>query len=187
MSTAAKDMRTPGLLSEIGVARIAAVAALLIVAVALQSTVLVRMTILGVVPQLILLVTVSLAYTDGARVGLVAGFFGGLFQDLLLAGSIAGLTALVYTLICYTVGVFRQYAPAESVWAPVLTVAIASAVAELGYAALAVLLGQPWVSFDFTIKVAGLVVLYNTLLTPFVFPIVRKVAERYRPERVYSA
>jgi hypothetical protein len=41
------------------------------------------------------------------------------------------------------------------------------------------------VGFDFTVKVAGLVILYNTLLTPFVYPLVRKVADRYRPERVY--
>jgi len=58
-------------------------------------------------------------------------------------------------------------------------------VAELGYALLAILLGQPWVGLEFTVKVAGLVVLYNVLLTPFVFPVVRKIADRYRPERVY--
>ena len=37
----------------------------------------------------------------------------------------------------------------------------------------------------YTVRVAGLVVLYNTLLTPFVFPLVRRVAERFRPERVH--
>jgi hypothetical protein len=46
-------------------------------------------------------------------------------------------------------------------------------------------MGQPWVSFEFTIKIVGLVVLYNTLLTPFAYPLVRKVAERFRPERIY--
>jgi rod shape-determining protein MreD len=96
-----------------------------------------------------------------------------------------GLTALVYTLIGYAVGIFRQYAPAESVWAPVFAVAIATTLSEFGYALMAVLMGQPWVSFEFTVKIVGLVVLYNTLLTPFAFPLVRKVAERFRPERIY--
>jgi hypothetical protein len=35
------------------------------------------------------------------------------------------------------------------------------------------------------VRVAGLVVLYNTLLTPFLFPLTRKIADRFRPERVY--
>jgi hypothetical protein len=41
------------------------------------------------------------------------------------------------------------------------------------------------VSFVFTVKVIGLVVLYNTLLTPLLFPLIRRVADRFRPERVH--
>jgi rod shape-determining protein MreD len=185
VSKAARNARGSGVLAETGVARVAAVAALVVVAVALQSTVLARLTLLGVIPQLVLVVVVCLAYLEGERVGLVTGFFGGLLQDLLLPQSITGLTALVYTLIGYAVGIFRQYAPTESVWAPVFAVAIATTLAEFGYAFMAVMMGQPWVSFEFTVKIVGLVVLYNTLLTPFALPAVRKVAERYRPERVY--
>ncbi|CAN5524822.1 hypothetical protein BH24ACT26_BH24ACT26_16190 [soil metagenome] len=175
-----------GILGEIGLARVAAVAALLVVALALQSTVLARLTLLGVIPQLVLVVVVSLAYTDGERVGVVVGFTGGLLLDLLLPPqSILGLTALVYTFIGYAAGVLRQFAPSDSVWTPVFSVAFASAVAELGYALLSIIMGRPWVSLTYTAKVAGLVVLYNTLLTPFVFPLTRRVADRFRPERVY--
>jgi rod shape-determining protein MreD len=181
----ARSSRPHGILAEVGFARIAAVSATVVVAVALQSTVLARLTLLGVIPQLILVVVVCLAFTDGERVGVVTGFFGGLLQDLLLPQSITGLTALVYTLVAYAVGMFRIYAPQESVLAPVFAVTVATTVAEFGYAAMAIMLGQPWVGFDFTVKVASLVILYNTLLTPFVYPLVRKVADRYRPERVY--
>jgi len=185
VSAASRDVRGPGVVAEFGLARAGAIAAVVIVALALQSTLLARMTLLGVIPQLVLVVVVSLAYLEGQRVGLVMGFFGGLLQDLLLFQSILGLTALVYTLIGYSVGVFRQYAPSESVWTPVLCVALATAVVELSYASLAIILGETWVSLDFTTKVAGLVVLYNTLLTPFTFPLVRKVSDRFRPERVH--
>jgi hypothetical protein len=41
--------------------------------------------------------------------------------------------------------------------------------------------GQPWISLADTAQVAGLVVLYNTLLTPFVYPLVRRVSERSGP------
>ena len=185
MSAASHDVRGPGLLGEFGLARAAAITGVVIIALALQSTLLARVTLLGVIPQLVLVVVVSLAYLEGERVGLVMGFFGGLLQDLLLFQSIIGLTALVYTLVGYAVGVFRQYAPSESVWTPVLCVALATAAVELSYASLAIILGETWVSLDFTTKVAGLVVLYNTLLTPFTFPLVRKVSNRFRPERVH--
>ncbi|MFN2488883.1 MAG: rod shape-determining protein MreD [Actinomycetota bacterium] len=198
MSTTTRDTRvrsgrgrespTPagGILAEVGLARVAAVAAVVIVALALQSTVLARLTLLGVIPQLVLVVVVSLAYTDGERVGVVVGFTAGLLQDLLLPPqSILGLTALVYTFIGYSAGRLREFGPPESVWTPVLSVAIASAVAEFGYALLSIIMGRPWVSLAYTAKVAGLVILYDTLLTPFVFPLTRRIADRFRPERVY--
>lgn len=185
MSATANDVRAPGIFSEIGLARVAAVCALVVVALALQTAMLSRVTLLGVIPQLVLVVVVSLAFLEGDRVGVVTGFAGGLLQDLLLPQSIVGLTALVYTLIGYAVGVFRDYVPSESVWMPVLVVAVATAATHVAYAFLSVLLGEPWVSLAFTAKVTGLVVLYNTLLTPFTFPLVRKVANRVRPERVY--
>jgi rod shape-determining protein MreD len=182
-----REVKGPGFLAEVGIARVAAVAALMVVAVALQTTLLSRATILGIIPQVVLLVIVSLGYTDGERVGSVVGFFGGLLIDLLLYDptAIIGLTALIYTMIGYGVGTVRKYAMSESVWTPVLIVAAASAIAEFSYATLSIIFGQQWVSLLFTAKVAGLVVLYNTLLTPFVFPIVRRIADRYRPERVY--
>lgn len=185
MNATLKEGRPAGFLSDLGVTRAVAMAAVVVVALAVQSTLLAKLTLLGVIPQLVLVVVVSLGYMDGERVGAAAGFFGGLLQDLLLFQSIIGLTALVYTLIGYAVGSLRQFAPTESVWTPVFVVAIASAVAETSYALLSIILGQQWVSISFTAKVIGLIALYDALLTPFVFPLVRKVADRYRPEKVY--
>lgn len=172
------------LASEIGLARPAALGAVLIAAVALQSTLLTKVTLLGVIPQLLFVVVVLLAFMEGESVGVAVGFVGGFVQDLLLPGSIVGLTALVYTFICYLIGAARLLLPGGSVWTPVLLVALASAGAEFSYALLSILLGQSWVSLSYTAKIAGLVTLYNTLLTPFVFPLVKRIAERVRPERV---
>lgn len=185
MAVSAKDARWLSGLSELGLGRMSAFAGMLLLALAVQSTLLAQATILGVIPQLVLVLVVALAFLDGERVGTLMGFFGGLLIDLLLPGAVVGLTALIFTLIGYGVGLIRYMAPSDSVWTPVLTVAGASAVAELGYAALAIIIGQQWVSLDETIKIAGLVVLYNTLLTPFVYPLVRRVADRFRPEKVF--
>ncbi len=186
MATAAKTPKPPGALADIGLGRVAAIAATMLLALTLQSTLLAQATLLGVIPQLVLVVVVMLAYLDGERVVVVTGFAGGLLQDFLLPeGAIVGLTALVYVLVGYTVGLTRHYSTTESVWAPVVAVAVGSAAAETLYALLAIILGQAWVSISFTAKVVGLVVLYNTLLTPLVFPVIRRIADRFRPERVY--
>lgn len=185
MALTANDARIRDLFEDSGIGRMIVIGSLVLLAVALQSTLLARLTLLGVIPQLVLVVVVSLAFLDGPRVGVVVGFAGGLLQDLLLPQSVIGLTAFVYTLIGYGVGSLRQFAPSESVWSPVLAVALASMVAEVSYAMLAIILGQEWVSISFTAKVTGLVVLYDTLLTPFAFPVLRRLADRFRPEKVY--
>jgi rod shape-determining protein MreD len=182
---AATETRGPGFLADVGIARVAAVALMIVGAVALQSTLLVKLTIAGVIPQLVLVVIVSIAFIEGPRVGAVTGFFGGLLVDLLIPQSIVGISCLVFTLVAYAVGTFRIYAPSDSVWVPLLAVAMSSAVAEGGYAGLAVILGEPWVSINYTIRIIGLVTLYDCLLTPFTYPLVRKVASRVRPEKVY--
>jgi rod shape-determining protein MreD len=177
--------RRPNTLAELGFGRGLVIGAMLVGALAFQSTLLTRVTLLGVIPQVLLVVIITLAYLQGERIGVVAGFFGGLMQDLLLANSIVGLYAMVYVLVGYFVGTFRKYTPSESVWLPVLVVAVASAIAESGYAILNILLGQKWVGMFFTLKVTALVVLYNTLLTPFIFPLVRRVISRFGPEKVF--
>jgi rod shape-determining protein MreD len=183
----AAKVKQPGIFSDLGISRIGALAGLIVVALALQTTILTRATLLGVIPQLLFVVVVSLAYTDGERVGLVTAFFAGLFVDLMLDDptAIMGLTALVYTMVAYGVGTFTRYATSESAWTPVMVVAGSSAIAEVSYAGLSIIMGAQWVSVTYTAQLAGLVVLYNTLLTPFVFPVVRRVADRFRPERIY--
>lgn len=173
-----------GYLSELGLARPLVFAAVLIVTLALQSTLLTKVTVLGVTPQLLFVAVVCLAYLEGDVVGVVVGFSGGLLQDFLLPQSILGLTAFVYTFAAYAVASLRQFVSKDSVWMPVLAVAAASILAEGGYALLAILMGESWVSLGETVKIGGFVALYNTLLTPFMFPLIRRIATGVRPERV---
>ncbi|MDQ4064770.1 MAG: rod shape-determining protein MreD [Actinomycetota bacterium] len=181
----AHEPRPQSALTELGVPLALALACLVLLALAVQSTLLSYATILGVIPQLVLVVICCVAFIEGEHVGLVAGFFGGLFQDLQLAdGSIVGLYALVFTVIGYGVGLLREYTTPDSVWTPVIAIGVASALAELAYALLAILLGQEWIGMALTAQIAGLVVLYNVLLSPLVFPLVKRVRDRYRPEHV---
>ena len=173
-----------GLMGEFGFARAGVIAVMMIVALALQTALLPQLTILGVIPQLVLIVVVTLAYLDGEPTGVITGFAGGLLLDLQPLQSIVGLTALLYTLIGYAVGRVGALAPREGVWTPLFIVATATAVAEFGYAAMSVILGQQFVGFSLVASRAGLVVLYNTLLTPFAFPLIRRLDNRFRTDRI---
>jgi rod shape-determining protein MreD len=159
--------------------------ALALLAVAIQSSLLAEMTLLGVVPQLAFVVVVSVALLEGARMGVVIGFAVGLLQDLLLPGSVAGMTAFIYSLLGHASGTMHSSPSDPSPGFVTVMVAAASLAAELGYALFAIVLGREWVSLGFTLRVAILVVIYNSLLIPVVFPAVRHVAVRLRPHRLY--
>lgn len=182
------DIKSPGTFTDLGIPRAIAIGFLVLAALVLQSTVLEQVTFLGVTPQLALIVVASLAYLNGSRVGVVTGFAAGFLLDLQLPeqGTIVGITPLLYVLLGYGVGAMREYSLSESVWAPVFTVTVVSAIFEFSYAGLSIIMGQKWVSLTYTAKVAGLVVLYNTLLTPFVFPLVRRISNRFGPSKVYT-
>jgi rod shape-determining protein MreD len=182
MMVTMNEPRRSGLISNVGLTRAVAIGILMIAALAIQSTLLPLATLLGVIPQLVLVVIVSLAYVDGERVGIVTGFVGGLLMDLLIPGAPVGVNALLFVLIGYGVARFRQLSPSESVWTPVVVVIFASAIAEFGYGLLQIMFGQPWIALADTAKVAGLVIVYNTLLTPFVYPLVRRVSQRFGPQ-----
>lgn len=165
-------------------ARRLVLALLLVAAVALQSTVFSALTIMGVVPQLVLVVVVSLAFLEGEEVGAIAGFCGGLLVDLLSPGATVGLSSFTYALVAYGVGRAAYYAVPGSLVAPVALVALASVAAEALYAVSSVVLGRPWVSFGDSLRIGAAVVLYNTLLAPFAFPLVRRIVRRLDRDRV---
>src|SRR4051794_4916148 len=101
--TGTSDAKGPNLATELGVGRVLATVGVLMAALVLQSTLLPLATLLGVIPQLVLIVVVSFAYLDGERVGVVTGFVAGLWMDLLVPDVPVGIYALLYTLIGYGV------------------------------------------------------------------------------------
>src|SRR5439155_22559672 len=78
-------------------------------ALVLQSTLFSQVTLKGVKPELVYLVTIVLAFLEGPATGAVAGFAGGMAQDLVLLDHPKGITALTLTLVGYSVGMIRQY------------------------------------------------------------------------------
>ena len=90
----------------------------------LQSTVFKLQTISNVSPNLLLMMTVSIAFMQGKKEGILAGFVSGLFYDLFF-GRILGIYSLLYMLIGYAVGHFAKIYFDEDVTIPVILVSAA--------------------------------------------------------------
>ena len=157
--------------------------AVILTALVLQSTVFAQITLGGARPELVYLATIVLAFLEGPSSAAVAGFFGGMAQDFLL-NTPKGITALTLTLLGYVVGNLRQYFTTPNPLLPVFVVGAGTSAAVVFERLVAYLLGTG-TGFLYVLQVAVLSGLYNMLLTPFLFPILRRVAEASRPNRVF--
>lgn len=145
-------------------------------ALLLQTTAFTEVTLAGAKPELMYLVTILAALLEGPATGAVVGFGGGMAQDFLL-NQPKGITALVLTLLGNFVGQARTYIVTPSPWLPVLLVGLGTFGGVIFYSIVSFILGQLDVSWFYAIRMAVLSGLYNALLTPVVYPIMRRVCE----------
>ena len=158
--------------------------AVVVTALLLQSTIFARVSLLGARPELMYLLTVLTALLEGPASGAVVGFGSGMAQDFLLNAP-KGITALTLTLMGYAVGTVRQYIVSPSALVPVVIVAGGTAVGLMFNGLVKLLLGQLSAGWWFQFRIAVLAAAYNAVLTPFVFPVVRRLAESSRAKRVF--
>ena len=162
--------------------RLLALAVVLVVAVLIQSTVLARLRLAGVRPDLLVLAVVSVAVATDPTTGAVFGFVAGLVADLLFDLPV-GVSALVYTAVGFAVGTVRVYVTSHR---PLVHLVLAGAASLASVWCCGLLLRVFDLSSWATVTRAGpLVALYNLLLTPFVYPVVWALTERIpaRPAR----
>jgi rod shape-determining protein MreD len=152
-------------------------------ALLLQTTVFADIRLLGARPELMFLLTISFGVLEGPASGAVAGFVGGMAQDFLL-NQPKGITALTLTLVGYAIGMLRQYIVSPSPILPVLLVGGGTFVGVLFYGVVSFLLGQLGTSWLYLLRVAALSALYNAILTPLLFPLLRRAAESTRSRKI---
>ncbi len=89
----------------------------------LQTAVFPMLDFLASVPDLMLILTVAIAFMQGRVEGILTGFLCGLLTDLFY-GDIFGFQALLYVLIGYFCGSFSQIYFDEDVKMPLLLVTV---------------------------------------------------------------
>ncbi len=163
--------------------RVLALGVVIVTALVLQSTVFAELRLFGVRPELLFLVTIVVAFMGGPNEGAVVGFASGMAQDFML-NQPKGITALTLTLVGYAVGMTRQYIVSQSPLVPTAMVFVGTAVGMIFYEVVSYLLGAFDATTTFGLRVALLTAVYNAVLTPIAYPILRRVTEGSRPRKV---
>lgn len=95
------------------------------IAIFIQATLLNFFPVLGVKPNLLLILVVLNAFQKGYREGALAGLFGGLMEDLAV-GSYIGMNALVMMAAGYLVGLVESKLYKDSTFIMIVLTLIAS-------------------------------------------------------------
>jgi rod shape-determining protein MreD len=157
------------------VRRVLVLAAVVVVGVLLETTVLGELRLAGVRPDVLVLSVVAVAMASGPVSGAAFGFSAGLVADLLFDLPV-GVSALVYTAIGFAVGIARLYVTSQF---PLVHLALVGAASLASVWCSGLLLRVfDLASWEMVARSAPLVALYNLLLAPFVYPVVRTLAER---------
>lgn len=96
---------------------------IIIICFILQSTLFHYLALAGVVPNLLLIVTMSFGLMRGRREGMLVGFFSGLLIDVFF-GSVLGPYALIYMTMGYINGFFHRIYYVEDVLLPMIMITL---------------------------------------------------------------
>lgn len=144
-----------------------------VTALALQTTVLTRLTLGDMVVELMLLLSVAGGVAAGPERGALTGFWLGLLFDLAYPVDALGLMALVYGLTAFLAGYADRLTVHRPWWLSIASVGVASAAGIVLYPVAAAVVG---VDGLLTVDVVGLALrvgLVNAFLAPLAIPLMR--------------
>jgi rod shape-determining protein MreD len=147
-------------------------------AVVLQTTLFTHLRVDGVVPDIGLVCVLAVAYEDGADSGAIFGFVMGLAIDLFLTTPL-GLSALSFAITGYAVGVFQSGMVRTTPWLAPMLGGIGGLFGGLVFITVGAVVGQPgFLSYE-SLKIVIIAALYDAVIAPVVFPVVRRAARRH--------
>jgi rod shape-determining protein MreD len=138
----------------------------------LQITVISRLSVFGVKADLLLIVTTLFAVTYGAEEGFLMGLFCGLVQDL--CGGSFYMQTISKAILGFLIGTFKEsvFGTEEGVALTAVAVAtVTNFILELTI--LFFFFGRPVASPLVLAVTLGISCLYNSLLAPLFYPVVK--------------
>ena len=151
--------------------------AIIVITLVIQLTLVNSVTILGLKPDLIMVVVVVFSLMKGEKEGAISGFASGLLQDIFSTGLL-GINALAKTVIGFICGILKEKIFHEHIlfMIPVITFIasfIQSIIMSLLLRAFGIEYNLAWSLKQIALPEA----LYSSLLSPFVFLAINKLVQ----------
>ncbi|MEO6989054.1 MAG: rod shape-determining protein MreD [Aquihabitans sp.] len=140
-------------------------AAIILMALVLQTTLFARFSFEGARPEVLVLVALMAGFVAGPEDGAIVGFATGLALDVVVSTPF-GLTALVYTVAGYAAGSITSSVLRSAWWIASLVGAAGSAAVMLVYALVGAVLGEPTLSGPSLATIVVVVSAVNAALAP---------------------
>jgi rod shape-determining protein MreD len=155
---------------------------LVVAVVVTQVALFPQLRMLGVVPDLGLLCAIAVALDDGPEAGAWFGFGIGLGVDLFLSTPL-GLSALAYGLTAYVFGTIHAALAHRGSLVNMVLGAAGGLLSGLVFIAAAVLTGVDGFETSHSVGVVARASIYDALLAPAAFALVRLVSGAHHPAR----
>lgn len=143
--------------------------------VLIQATLLARVRLEGIAPNLPLVIVACWSLLRGQIEGMVWGFFGGLLLDL-VAGLPLGTSSLALMTVCPLANLGKRSVFPGSLTLPVLLVLLATPVFGWVVLLTKAVTGQAVDWLAVTLQVIGVEMVLNAPLTLLVYPVLRRLA-----------
>ncbi len=149
-------------------------AVLMFLCFVLQTTLFRQFAVASIVPNLLLILTVSFAFMRGKKEGLFVGFFCGLFMDLSM-GELIGVNAMIYMCVGYANGFCCHIFYDDDIRMPIFFVALSDlAYGTATYLMLFLLRGR----LDFFYYLGRIIipeVLYTVIVTILIYKLLYRI------------
>ena len=159
--------------------RCIAIGIIIVVCFLLQSTLFHYLELAGVVPNLLLIVTMSFGLMRGRREGMLVGFFSGLLIDVFF-GSVLGPYAFIYMTLGYGNGFFHRIYYVEDVLLPMIMITVNDFLYNtIIYAVFFMLRNK----LDFKVYIKDIIlpeILYTIIITLFLYKILVRINLRLK-------
>jgi rod shape-determining protein MreD len=138
--------------------------------------------ILGVVPDISIVVLIWISYVNGPVAGPFTGFFAGIVEDLTSAAPL-GFHAFVKTVVAALAALLHGSFFIDRFLLPIMLGALGTIVKALTAGVLALLFGGKIHSYSFVDRMLWIEVAYNGLIAPLVFFLLSPLKRALATER----
>jgi rod shape-determining protein MreD len=147
---------------------------ILFLALLFQATILNAIAIIGVKPDITLMVIIFLGFRKGRVVGQIAGFLTGLFEDF-ISLSPPGFNALVKTTVGFLYGLVEGGFIIDAMIIPIIFLAAGTIIKGIVSWLLVIIFSLDYSGVSiFSVKFV-IEILYNCLLAPFIFALLKLI------------